>query len=95
MSHGNLVSLGRYLVFAIAGALLAPYAGCHIFTSAPSPVASDEMADVMRKDSKGRETSSDYTDEHDPVADFANDSPTSRNLTDPKLSEIENLLRER
>ncbi len=35
MTSGSAIGILRYVVLFIAVGLLAPYAGCHIFTSAP------------------------------------------------------------
>jgi hypothetical protein len=94
VSHGSLLSFGRYLVIAIAAALLAPYAGCHILTSPPNHVVSGEIGEVARSDSKGRAISLDSAERDERAAVSTDDAATTRDLTEPKLSEIENLLRE-
>ncbi len=94
MSNGSLLSFSRYLVIALAMALLAPYAGCHLFTSPANPIVRGDMAEVTIKGAKERETSLDYGEQHDREATSPDDAPGSRDQTEPRFSEIENLLRE-
>jgi hypothetical protein len=94
VSHGSLLSFSRYLVLALALALLAPYAGCHLLTSAPDPVVRGDMADSTIRAAKEREPSSDYAAQQDREAPSPGEAPGSRDPAEPRFSEIENLLRE-
>ena len=55
---------------------------------------SGEIGEVARSDSKGRAISLDSAERDERAAVSADDAATTRDLTEPKLSEIENLLRE-
>jgi hypothetical protein len=75
-------------------ALLAPYVGCHLLTSPPNPVISGDVRDVTIRDTKERETSSEYAGQHDREDTPPDTALESQNPAEPRFSEIENLLRE-
>lgn len=95
MSQSSLLSLGRYLVVAVAIALLAPYAGCHILTSPPDPVSTGGDANSRRGGSSGlRETLRDPSLQPAPDHTAPTRSDEAAEARESGFSEIEGLLQD-
>lgn len=90
MSQLNVLSLGRYVVVAVAVALLAPYAGCHILTTPPTSPASPERLEIGGEEALTSGSSRAGSDE--PLE--ARKTETSDAARESNLSDIESLLRE-
>jgi hypothetical protein len=101
VSKVNLLSFSRYLVIAVAVVLLSPYAGCHLLTSPPHRVDEDTVASVSENNSKrsvepaDSVASADYVESSGPDVATRDEDPAEQVESNPKLSEIESLLRER
>jgi hypothetical protein len=94
VSHSSLLSLGRYVVIALAIVALAPYAGCHILTSPPNPVLSADVTNREKQKSKNGEPSGSESEERSQRASSADEALANRDVGETNLSEIETLLRE-
>jgi len=89
VSQLSILSIGRYVVVAVAIALLAPYAGCHIVTTAPDSPASIDAVGIAESTSTNRSLSA---REDEPFQVNKTEGPEKSN--ESNLSDIESLLRE-
>jgi len=90
VSQLSILSLGRYVVVAIAIVLLAPYAGCHILTTPP-----DSPTSVEGTENGGNEaisTRSLRAGSDEPSGSSKTEEPEKAG--ESNLSDIESLLRE-
>ncbi len=94
VSKNSLLPLGRYLVIALAVALLAPYAGCHIITAPPDTPLADGDSENRGKGSHRPEIPASTSRQNALEPGASATSEESSAVGEPKLSEIENLLQE-